>query len=301
MGPTAISTRDLTYEFAPGVGAAGVDLDVPAGTVYGFLGPNGAGKSTTIRMLVGLVRPQRGTVEVLGLDPWRDGPAMRARIGVLGSDQAAPRHHDGESLLRLSARLRERPGVVDRGRALAERLRLDLSKPGHELSLGNRQKLGLVAALAHEPELVILDEPTNGLDPLLQRDIESLFRELADEGRTILLSSHSLPEVERVADHIGFIREARLVEQAPLARLAERAVRRVVLRFDRVVEPAAFGGVEGVDAVDRDDAGTELSVAFHGTVAPLLRRAGDLGAVSIEARGVDLEETFFALYRPGSA
>ncbi|MEO1061869.1 MAG: ABC transporter ATP-binding protein [Actinomycetota bacterium] len=301
MPTAAITTSGLTYEYAPGVGAVDVDLDVPAAAVYGFLGPNGAGKSTTIRMLVGMIRPQRGAVSVLGLDPWTDGPALRARIGVLASDQPAPRHHDGDSLLRLVARLRDRPDAVERGRALADRLRLDLTKPGHELSLGNRQKLGLVTALAHEPELVILDEPTSGLDPLLQRDIESLFRELAAEGRTVLLSSHSLPEVERVADHIGFIRGARLVEQAPLARLAERAVRRVELRFDRSIGREAFDGVDGVDAVDHRDDGRELSVAFHGPVASVLRRAGELGALAIEARGVDLEETFFALYREESA
>jgi ABC-2 type transport system ATP-binding protein len=293
----AISSTDLTYEYAPGVGAVGLGLDVPVGKVYGFLGPNGAGKSTAIRMLTSLVRPQRGSVSVLGLDPWRDARELHERVGVLASDQPAPRHHNGESLLRLLGALRKRSDFVSRGHELAERLSLDLSKKGHELSLGNRQKLGLVTALAHEPELIILDEPTSGLDPLLQREIGVLLREIADSGRTVLLSSHSLHDVEAIADHVGFIRDAKLVEQLPLAALAERAVRRVRLRFDgRVVGPSDFASVPNIEEVSVTIEG-EVSVQYRGAVAPVLSRAGELGAVTIEAHPVELEETFLALYR----
>lgn len=292
----AITSADLTYEYAPGVGAVGLDLVVPVGQVYGFLGPNGAGKSTAIRMLTSLIRAQRGEVSVLGLDPWNDASALHGRLGVLLSDQPAPRHHTGRSLLRLLSRLRGRPDAIARGTALAERLSLDLSKKGHELSLGNRQKLGLVTALAHEPELVILDEPTNGLDPLLQREIGALLRELADEGRTVLLSSHSLPDVEAVADHVGFIRDAVLVEQLPLAALADRATRRLMVRFDQLVDVAAFDGVPNVEHVLVADDG-EVTIRYRGAVAPVLTRAGELGAQTIEAHPVELEETFLALYR----
>ncbi len=293
----AISSSELTYEYAPGVGAVGLDLDVPAGKVYGFLGPNGAGKSTAIRMLAALVKPQRGSVTVLGLDPWTQATTLHRRIGVLASDQPAPRHHNGESLLRLLAALRKQPDVVDRGHQVAERLGLDLSKKGHELSMGNRQKLGLVTALAHEPELIILDEPTNGLDPLLQREIGVLLREIADEGRTVLLSSHSLHDVEAVADHVGFIRNAKLVEQLPLAALAERAVRRVRFRFDPPsVTAADFDSIPNIENISVAGDG-EISVQYRGAVAALLSRAGKLGAVTIEAHPVELEETFLALYR----
>ncbi len=293
---TAITSADLTYEYAPGVGAVGLDLEVPEGQVYGFLGPNGAGKSTAIRMLTSLIRAQRGSASVLGLDPWHDASELHGRIGVLLSDQPAPRHHTGQSLLALLSRLRDRPDSIDRGTALAERLSLDLSKKGHELSLGNRQKLGLVTALAHEPELVILDEPTNGLDPLLQREIGSLLRELADSGRTVLLSSHSLPDVEAVADHVGFIRDAILVEQLPLAALADRAVRRLIVRFDRTMNAADFDGVPNIEKVAIAADG-EVTIEYRGAVAPVLSRAGELNAQTIEAHPVELEETFLALYR----
>lgn len=292
----AIVSDDLTYEYAPGVGAIDLDLEVPQGRVYGFLGPNGAGKSTAIRMLTSLIKPQRGSVSVLGLDPWRDAPELHARLGVLASDQPAPRHHTGHSLLKLLARLRLRDDMVARGNALAERLTLDLSKKGHELSLGNRQKLGLVTALAHEPELVILDEPTNGLDPLLQREIGVLLREIADSGRTVLLSSHSLHDVEEVADHVGFIRNAVLVEQLPLSELADRAVRRIRLRFSETVGPSDFAAVTNIESVAVADDG-EVSVQYRGPVAAILSRAGELGALTIEAHPVELEETFLALYR----
>ncbi len=296
MAPTAITSTDLTYEYAPGVGAVGLDLEVPVGEVYGFLGPNGAGKSTAIRILTALIRPQRGTVSVLGLDPWKDSTELHGRIGVLMSDQPAPRHHNGASLLTLLAKLRSRPDVVARGHELAERLSLDLSKKGHELSLGNRQKLGLVTALAHEPELVILDEPTNGLDPLLQREIGLVLREIVDEGRTVLLSSHSLHDVEAVADNVGFIRDAILVEQLPLAALADRAVRKVILRFDAEIGASAFDGIEGIETIRVLPDG-EVTIQYRGPVADVLTRAGELGAQTIEAHPVELEETFLALYR----
>jgi ABC-2 type transport system ATP-binding protein len=297
MASAAVTSSDLTYEYAPGVGAVGLDLHVPTGTVYGFLGPNGAGKSTAIRMLTSLIKPQRGSVSVLGMDPWSDGPALHHRLGVLASDQPAPRHHTGGSLLALIAKLRERPEVIRHGHELAERLQLNLAKKGHELSLGNRQKLGLVTALVHEPDLVILDEPTNGLDPLLQREIGLVLRELADSGRTVMLSSHSLHDVEAVADHVGFIRDAVLVEQLPLDALAQRAVRRVRFRFGALTVPASsFDGVPNIERVDVADDG-EVIVQYRGAVAALLTRAGELGAQTIEAHPVELEETFLALYR----
>ena len=296
MVELAIRTEALTYEHAPGVGAVDLDLAVPTGSVYGFLGPNGAGKSTAMRLLYGMVRPHRGDVDVLGLDPWGDAAELHGHIGVLASDQPAPRHHTGRSLLALVARLRRRADVVERGASLAERLELNLDKHGHELSLGNRQKLGLVLALAHDPDLVILDEPTSGLDPLLQREIRQLLREIAETGRTVMLSSHSLPEVEAVADVVGFIRDSRLVVQAPLADIAEHASRRVVLGFTDPVDTTRFGSLDGVDRVEVNDEG-EVTVVFRGPVAAVLGVAAELDAQTIDAHPVDLEDTFLALYR----
>lgn len=299
-GKPPISTLGLTREYAPGVGAIDVDLAVPAGSIYGFLGPNGAGKSTTIRMLTGMTPPDRGTASVLGLDPTRDAVELKRRIGVVSGDQQIPRHHSGRSLLQLVARLRGDDGIVDRGVSLAGRFDLQLDRPGHELSLGNRQKVAIVTAFAHDPELAILDEPSNGLDPLLQRELDELLREFTSSGRTVLLSSHSLAEVERVADHVGFIRGARLVEQTSMEEMTSRAVRRATFRFP---EPLAEGDVETALAVEpvREvvlaDAGRTATLTYQGAVGPMLRWAGVRNAVSIEARGADLEATFLALYR----
>lgn len=292
----AVDTEGLTKEFAPGVGAIDLDLDVPAGSIYGFLGPNGAGKTTTLRMLAGSLRPDRGRASVLGLDPLDDPVELRRRVGVLPSDPAFPRHHTGASLIRLLGRLRgDGQRLASRAWELADRLDLDLDRPARELSLGNRQKLGLVVALSHDPELAILDEPSNGLDPLMQRELDRLLRELTLRGATVLLSSHSLPEVERVADHVGFIRDAHLVEQTPLPELAARAVRRATFTFDGSVGEDAFGAIPSVTEVSTKGAGA-LTVTWQGSAAAVLRRAGELGATTVEARGADLEATFLALY-----
>lgn len=294
-----ISTLGLTREYARGVGAIDVDLAVPAGSIYGFLGPNGAGKSTTIRMLTGMTPPDRGTASVLGLDPTRDAVELKRRIGVVSGDPRIPRHHSGRSLLQLIARLRGDDAIVDRGVTLAGRFDLQLDRPGHELSLGNRQKVAIVTAFAHDPELAILDEPSNGLDPLLQRELDELLREFTSTGRTVLLSSHSLAEVERVADHVGFIRAARLVEQTSMDEMASRAVRRATFRFP---EPMAQGDVDTALAmapvleVVLSDGGRTATLTYQGVVGPMLRWAGVRNALSIEARGADLEATFLAMY-----
>ena len=300
--PPAVVTARLTKEFASGVGVIDLDLDVPSGTVYGFLGPNGAGKTTTLRMLVGTLRPDRGRALVVGLDPARDEVAIKRQIGVLPSDPSFPLHHDGAHLVRLIGRLRgEADAVVGRARDLAERLDLDLERPAGELSLGNRQKLGVVLALAHQPVLAILDEPSSGLDPLMQREVDGLLREMAARGGTVLLSSHSLAEVERVADHVGFIRAGRLIEQAPLTELAARAVRRASFTFATRVPPDAFTRVPGVPDVAGADQRAGVTVTWQGPAAPVLHRAGELGALTVEARGADLEATFLALYGGGRA
>lgn len=300
----AIATTGLTREFAPGVGAVDIGLEVPAGTVYGFLGPNGAGKSTTIRMLVGMLRPDRGSAQVLGLDPQTHMVQLKQRIGVLTSDQQIPRHHSGRSLLALLGQLRDDPQVPRHGQVLAERFDLDLDRPGHELSLGNRRKIGLVAALAHSPELVIMDEPSNGLDPLLRRELEQLLREIADTGRTVLLSSHSLSEVERVADHVGFIRSGQLVEQTSMRSMVAQAVRRAVVRFDIPPTDEDLRALEHTPTVthvaEADDRRT-VTVAWRGSAGPVLRWAGVRDATSLEARGADLEETFLQMYAKENA
>ena len=206
----AIETQDLTKRFGSFTALKDLTLEVPSGRVFGFLGPNGAGKSTTIRILLDEIRATSGTATLLGLDSRRDAVALHTRLGYLPSDLALPTKLTGSQVLRFFARLR---GKVDQQLVddLTDRLDADLTRRVGELSSGNRQKVGLIACLMHRPDLVILDEPNAGLDPLVQHEFQQLLREIADEGRTVFLSSHTLSEVQRVADRVAIIKRGELV------------------------------------------------------------------------------------------
>ncbi len=224
-----------------------------AGEVFGFLGPNGAGKTTTIRTLLDLLHPTSGTARLFGLDSRRDSRAIRARVGNLPASSPTTTACTGRELLKLFAALRGLPGAGG-ARSLAERFEADLSRPLGELSRGNRQKIGLIQALFHEPELLILDEPTAGLDPLMQEEFLEVVAEHRDRGATVFLSSHDLDEVERVCDRVGIIREGRLVDVEAVEDMRGRAYRNVVARFEQPVAAGEFERLAGVH-----------DVAFEGT------------------------------------
>jgi ABC-2 type transport system ATP-binding protein len=228
----AIRTRGLTKDFGHGHGLFGLDLEVRRGEILGFLGPNGAGKSTTMRLLLDLIRPTAGSATLLGLDSRSGSLQLRRRIGFLPGEFALPPKLDGATVLNYFADLR---GGVDRRvrDALAERFGAQLDRPVRELSTGNRQKLGLVQAFMHEPELLILDEPIAGLDPLVQQRFHASLAEIAAQGRTVFLSSHTLSEVERVADRVAILRGGRLVALDSLENLRSVAVRRLEIEVRR--------------------------------------------------------------------
>ncbi len=238
----AIRTEGLTKTYGRKVrGIEDVSLEVGEGEVFGFLGPNGAGKTTTIRTLLGLMRPTGGRAEVFGLDVRRRSVEVRESVGNLPGEFTLEDRMTGEGLLRFFARLR---GVSDLGYAweLAGRLGADLKRPMRRLSRGNKQKIGLVQAMFHRPPLLILDEPTGGLDPLVQEEFLDIIEEVRGEGRTVFFSSHVLAEVERVCDRVGIIREGQLVDVEPTRALVDKAFRHVVLTFDAPVDPRPFGG-----------------------------------------------------------
>jgi ABC-2 type transport system ATP-binding protein len=290
----AIDCTRLTKHYGPRRGVIDLDLDVRAGEVFGFLGPNGAGKSTTIHLLVGQIRPSRGAANVLGLDCWRDRDAVQRRVGFLPGELALYDRLTGAEMLDYLATLRG--GVSSHVvSALVERFKVELDRPIRELSMGNRQKLGLVQAFMHEPELVILDEPTLGLDPLIQREFHQLLAEVRDRGRTVFLSSHTLSEVERVADRVAIIRDGALVEVAEVSRLKQLAVRRIDFEFALPVGPAAFDGVDGVRHVEID--GREVRVEVEGSLAQVMKVAADHEVVNLHVREADLEEIFLTYYR----
>ncbi len=288
-----VETRRLTKSYGPARGVVDLDLRVEAGEVFGFLGPNGAGKSTTLRTLLDFQRPTSGEALVLGLDSVRDSLEIRRRVGYLSSDLSLFDRMTGEDHVRWFSRAR---GGHDETytAALVERFGVELGRPVRELSKGNRQKVGLLLAFMHGPELLILDEPTTGLDPLVQTEFDHLLRETTAEGRTVLLSSHSLDEVQRVADRVAIIRDGRLVVTDSVEHLRDTAARILTLRFEDDVDPGIFSSLPDVDQAEVRDGQLQLRVS--GELRPVLERALEHRLVDLTARHADLDELFLSYY-----
>lgn len=294
MAEPVIRTQSLSKAYGDFTAVDDLDLAVQEGEIFGFLGPNGAGKSTTIRLLLDQIRPSAGEASVLGLDTRSGSLAIRRRVGYIPGDLALYPSMTGAQTLRYFARLRG--GVEQRSiDELAERLQADLSKKISEYSTGNRQKIGLIQAFMHQPDLLILDEPTAGLDPLVQQEFMEMVREVRSDGRTVFLSSHTLSEVERVADRVGIIRHGKLVVVETIEHLKEKAVRRLDFEFADPVPPTLFDDVEGVRDVDAHE--RSVSVTFDGSVNGMLRAAVQHEVVNLHSREADLEEIFLAYYR----
>ena len=293
-----IETEALTKFYGRQRGVENLTLGVGPGEVFGFLGPNGAGKTTTIRLMMDLIRPTSGTVRVLGYDLRQNPVPARRRIGYLPGDLELYRDMSGRELLAFLASLR--PGA-DLGYAgqLAERLDLDLSRHVHDLSKGNKQKLGVVQAFMHRPVLLILDEPSSGLDPLVQREFHALVREVAGAGGTVFFSSHVLDEVERVADRVGIILEGHLAVVDTVAALKSRALRVLELEFAAPVPAGPFRAIPGVRAVSAHQPFLRCEVI--GPVGQLMRLAAGKGLVNVISHEPDLEEIFQSYIRGGAS
>jgi ABC-2 type transport system ATP-binding protein len=225
-----IRTQKLTRTYGRHRGINELDLDVPRGSVYGFLGPNGAGKTTAIRVLLGFLKPTAGSALILDHDCWRDGRSIKQDVGYLPGDLRLYPWMTGETALRWVGQVR-RCDVLTHGRELSEDFGLDLSRRMREMSRGTRQKLGLVLAMAHRPTLLILDEPTASLDPIMQQKLHVRLRRLADNGHTVFFSSHTLSEVDRLCDHVAIVREGELVAEGPLSKLRAKAGHWVTVRW----------------------------------------------------------------------
>ncbi len=287
-----ICTHGLTKYYGKIRGIEGLDLEVRAGEIFGFLGSNGAGKTTTIRLLLGLLRPSHGQAEIFGLDVESRSPQIRRQIGYIPGDVSFYEGLSGEEMLNLLGRLHPSPSVRRR-RELAERLELDMGRKIKTYSRGMKQKLAIVQALMNDPRLLILDEPTLGLDPLMQREFYKILAEERAGGKTVFLSSHVLPEVERVCDRLGIVRDGRLVTVEDVAQLKRKKVRHMELIFKGEVSAEALD-MEGVEILHRE--GNRMLLAVHGNVEGLLRRLAELPVEDMVFPEATLEDTFMKFY-----
>ncbi len=290
---TVIQTEKLTKSYGPFRGIVDVDLAVEGGEIFGFLGPNGAGKTTTIRVLLDLIRPSSGHARVFGIESSADPVAIHRRIGYLPGEFTLYDRLTGAETIEYFANLR---GGVDRtySTALIERLGLDPSRRFREYSKGNKQKVGLICALQHRPELLILDEPTAGLDPLVQQTFNQLLFEARAEGRTVFLSSHIISEVERTCDRVAIIREGRIVRVDTIGALRELSAHQVELRFKGDPPLETFAAMAGVSQLVRE--GPSLRMLVAGPIGPIVSAASRYELLDFVSREPSLEEVFLSEY-----
>ena len=287
-----IEISGLVKRFGTARALDGLDLTVRAGEVHGFLGPNGAGKSTTIRVLLGLLRADSGSVQLFGGDPWRQTAELHRRLAyVPGEVNLWPGLTGGEVIDFLG---RLRGGLNEARRAdLVRRFQLDTAKKGRAYSKGNRQKVALVAALSSDVELLLLDEPTSGLDPIMESEFQRCIDEFRDQGGTVLLSSHILAEVEQLCDRVSIVREGRVVESGTLADL--RHLTRTSIHAELSEQPVGLDAMPGVHALVINDHRVDFEVeADH--VGEAVVRLGQLGIRAITSQPPSLEELFLSQY-----
>jgi len=295
MTEQVIETRNLTMYYGKHRGIEDVNLSIQPGEVFGFLGPNGAGKTTTLRVLLDVIRPTSGQAFVFGLDCRQHGPEIRQKVGYLPGELNLPGSLTAQQFFNVLAGVH---GIEDTSyqRALCQRLELDPSRRIREFSRGNKQKVGLVAAMMHKPELLILDEPTTGLDPLIQRNVLELVRETRAEGRTVFFSSHILSEVQAVCDRVGIIRQGELIAVQRVDDLTRRRFRRLRLTLDHAPSDGLFE-MAGVEVIDRFDHTVTLQI--QNGLQAVMEAAISCGLHDIEELPVTLEEIFMAYYGQG--
>jgi ABC-2 type transport system ATP-binding protein len=292
---TAIDVSGLVKTFGRTRALDGLDLAVRQGEVHGFLGPNGAGKSTTIRVLLGLIRADAGTARLLDGDPWRDSVALHRRLAYVPGDVTLWRGLSGGEVIDLLGRLRGNGRNLKRRTELLKRFELDPTMKGQTYSKGNRQKVALVAAFCSDAELLILDEPTSGLDPLMEEVFRGCVAEERERGRTVLLSSHILSEVEALCDRVSIIRAGRTVETGTLADL--RHLTRTSVTAELSAQPSGLALLPGLHDVELE--GTRLHCQVDtDQLDGLLRALTAVGVRSLTSRPPTLEELFLRHYEP---
>ena len=295
---TALETTGLTKNYGSGRGLFDLDLEVAEGEVFGYLGPNGAGKTTTIRLLMDLIHPTAGSARIFGLDCHTDAVEVKRHIGYVPGELPQFGGLRGKEIVAYIAGLRG--GVDDEVvSSICERLNLDLGQRFREYSRGNKQKLAILLGFMHQPRLLVLDEPTGGLDPLNQQEFYNMCGEAKDKGATVFLSSHILSEVEHISDRVGIIRGGRLVRLAKIHELHEMRVHQVEIEFAGEVPVDAIRAAAGVDRVELSD--HRVTCVVKGSFGPLVRALASAEVVNLVSHEPSLEEVFLSYYRDDSA
>jgi ABC-2 type transport system ATP-binding protein len=297
MTKNIIETENLTVYYGKFRGIVDVNLSVEKGEVFGFLGPNGAGKTTTQRVLLDVIRPTSGRAAIFGLDCRQQGVELRKRVGYLPGELALYKDMRAEEFFKMYEYLRGANGATGYWRELAERLNLDTSRKIGNFSRGNKQKVGIVAAFMSRPDLLILDEPTGGLDPLVQQTVIEMVREVKADGRTIFFSSHILPEVQAVCDRVGIIRAGQLVATKRIEELIATRLNRMTLIFSELPPPGTFD-IPGVTELNRT--AQSLVLEARENLAQALLLAAQFDVQDIETHNMSLEEIFLDYYGTGN-
>jgi len=293
MPDTVIKTSELTKLYGTVVGVRDLELEVERGEVFGFLGPNGAGKTTTLRLLMGLLRPSAGKADVFGLDAWKDSVAVKEKVGYLPGEAALYERMTGIGHIKFVANFNG--NGEEEGFNLAERLELELERKVQTFSRGMKQKLAIILALMKNPPLIIMDEPTNALDPITQKLLYDILNERRNDGATILFSSHNLPEVERMADRVGIIRQGTLAGTERIEDMRAKRLRNVEVIFDGEL-PAGLAleslpGVTGIETL-----GNRIQLKLKGDINPLIKLVAQYDVADFSVTHASLEDVFLEFY-----
>ena len=292
-----LETQKLTKYYGHDRGIIDLDMQVEEGEIFGFIGPNGAGKSTTIRTILSIIHPTSGSATIFGKDVTKFGPEIRQNIGYLPSEVYYYDNMKAIDLLRYSASFYNRPRsqTESRIKELASLLNLDLKKKIDNLSYGNKKKVGIIQGLLHEPKLIILDEPTGGLDPLIQQKFFGLIRDENKRGATVLFSSHILGEVQRLCSRVGIIKDGKLIKVEKLSDLRHNSTKRFKLNSDSKIETKLLTTVKGVSELTCDDG--EVNFLFRGHLSDITKVIAKLDLTNLEVTEPDLEEVFLHYYK----
>jgi ABC-2 type transport system ATP-binding protein len=295
-----VELQNLTKSYGEARGISDINLTIEAGEIFGFIGPNGAGKSTTIRTMLGLLKPNSGSVTIFGQDALAEGPAVRQRIGYLPSEVFYYDNMRAIDLLRYSGSFYalDKTAMEGRIQSLAKDLQLDLHKKIEDMSFGNKKKVGVIQGILHQPDLIILDEPTGGLDPLMQKEFYKLLRQENERGATILFSSHNLGEVQRLCHRVGIIKDGRLIRVETVDTLLDNSYKRIKLQSSAPLKKTFFSAEQITDATIEDK---QASFLWRGDASELIKKLSQVELRNVLIEEPDLEEVFLHYYKDDDA